>query len=438
MTRELYQIIVMRLCCAVAIIFIALTAIGAINNYTPVPFWDMWDGNVLFYTRILDGDVSAWWAQHVNHRTVFSNVLFYIDHKVFGGQNYFLIISHFVLLGLLVFWFRQMFLLDGQQKKLNHIQLAILSIIVVLLFSWIQMKNITWAFQSQMFAAHLIPAFSFYFLFKSHLNKNKPASHLTYLAATLVFGVVSAFTMMNGVLVLPLLVLFALCLRLRLVVTGVILLACIVTLKLYFTGYASPEGQGDMVQTFLSRPFDTLKFSFMLLGSPAYYMTGTGSEIAALIVGIVVAGLFTCFSLKLFVSRDLNPQFSVLIFVLFYEAATVFGIASGRLIHGFDQAFVSRYMTSSLFIWAVLIFSIAITFKSSFEKKPKFLFAYLLIPALLLPYQMKALDKNINPRFQMLGAALAVELNVQDAQQINNYIWPWMDVLYIIAERAQV
>ena len=138
---------------------------------------------------------------------------------------------------------------------------------------------------------------------------------------------------------------------------------------------------------------------------------------------------------RLFISNLNKTVFTSLVFILLYEAGTVVGIASGRLISGFNQALESRYMTSSLVIWALFIVMFAFGMKSYFEKRPNAILMFCVIPLLLLPYQSKTLDKNVNHRFQMLGAALAVEMNIKDEKQ-TGHIWPWVDSLFDMAGPA--
>jgi hypothetical protein len=54
--------------------FVVLAMIGGIVSYTPVPTWDMWDGYIAFYSGVTNGDYGWWWAQHNEHRLVFSKV----------------------------------------------------------------------------------------------------------------------------------------------------------------------------------------------------------------------------------------------------------------------------------------------------------------------------------------------------------------------------
>lgn len=418
-----------------AVLFLVLTVVGSINHYTPVPYWDMWDANVLFYTRLLDGDFPAWWTQHVNHRTIFSNVLFFIDHKFFNGHNVFLIVSHYVLMFGIVFWF-YLFSKELTDKASNQkLQMVTLAVIFSVIFSWIQYRNITWAFQSQMFAVHLIPLFSFFFLYKSSDPRLGWVRYILLFTLCIIFGVTSAFTMMSGIIVLPLMIVMAVFIKIRPVHILVLLFFAIISLKFYFTGYFEPVGQGDMIATLISNPIGTFKFAFMLLGAPAYYIFPIAKETMAMFFGILIALGFAWFLFKMFKSNSNKPIIICLVFVLLFEAATVFGISSGRLIHGFNQAFESRYMTTTLVIWALFILLLVNALKSFFEKKPSTILILSILPLLLLPSQIKSLDKNVSDRFQMLGAALAVELDVRDKEQ-TGYIWPWMDSLFEMAGPA--
>jgi hypothetical protein len=38
-----------------AVTFFILAVIGTIRNYSPVPFWDMWDGYIGFYLKVHAG-----------------------------------------------------------------------------------------------------------------------------------------------------------------------------------------------------------------------------------------------------------------------------------------------------------------------------------------------------------------------------------------------
>ena len=57
----------LRCCTALVAVIVGLAVVGAILSYSPVPYWDMWDGALYFFMQVQDGDHAAWWAQHNEH-----------------------------------------------------------------------------------------------------------------------------------------------------------------------------------------------------------------------------------------------------------------------------------------------------------------------------------------------------------------------------------
>ena len=60
-------------------LFVVSTILGTVRWFSPVPFWDMWEHTVRFYTDVLDGRWSAFWDQANEHRIVISYALFWLD-----------------------------------------------------------------------------------------------------------------------------------------------------------------------------------------------------------------------------------------------------------------------------------------------------------------------------------------------------------------------
>ena len=147
-----------------ALFYIVSVFIGAYRFYTPVPQGDMWQGYIEFFLRLMNGEYSAWWEQHNEHRPVFSRILFFLDLKYFNGLSLLLIPINLVFMialwiTLLIYAFKFLY---KETEKNNFYYFLIL--LTVFAFSWKQDENITWAFQSQFWAAYLFPLLSFYFL----------------------------------------------------------------------------------------------------------------------------------------------------------------------------------------------------------------------------------------------------------------------------------
>src|SRR5690554_6179984 len=147
---------------------LALAILGGARAYTPVPFWDMWEGTLPFYLDVQSGDKGIWWAQHNEHRIVLSRLLFWVDISVFKGAGLFLTIMNYVLAALAV----AVFLKIGRERWRSldptpqpsgawHGWLLGM-LLCVWLFHWMQWENFTWAFQSQFFPAQLVPLCALY------------------------------------------------------------------------------------------------------------------------------------------------------------------------------------------------------------------------------------------------------------------------------------
>ncbi|MBC7488878.1 MAG: hypothetical protein H7240_01460, partial [Glaciimonas sp.] len=135
-----------------SIIFVGLAIIGGIRAYSPIPFWDMWDGYLGFYVKVTSGDWSAWWAQHNEHRIVLARLFFWLDLAFFKGQGWFLIIVNYALQSMvcILFW---VIWKETKGEKNNWLGFFL----ICWLFWWIQKNNLEWGFQSQFILAQLLP-----------------------------------------------------------------------------------------------------------------------------------------------------------------------------------------------------------------------------------------------------------------------------------------
>ena len=175
-----------------ALFYVLTVLVGIFNNYSAVPFWDMWNGYLEFYTKAQNGEWYAWFAQHNEHRVFLSRILFWADIHFFDGASYFLIICNFLLM-IGIVWLFSKFIKDLFQEGVTKFYLF--GLIVVLMFSWIQDNNITWGFQSQFFLAYLVPLLAFYMLAR-YVDTNQ---NIYYIGALLV-GILSVFNAVKKVL----------------------------------------------------------------------------------------------------------------------------------------------------------------------------------------------------------------------------------------------
>lgn len=398
-----------------------------------VPYWDMWDGYLDFYMRVLSGDSSAWWYQHNEHRIVFSRILFWIDFTFFNGSINSLLIANLILASGLFFSFFFIIRKFYPLKVDKHIRFIFWGLSAILTFSWIQSGNFILGFQNQFFAAYLFPLICFLLLASS---KIKDSILLFFLAALV--GIISAGTMANGVLALPLLVVLSLNLNLNRFRISFLLILSIVILYLYFFHYKSPLGHSTVFDTVKNQPFNVIIYIITYLGGPLYYITGECSYFLVKIAGIFMIGSTIYLAFKSYFSSHPNrPFFFALLAFLFYVEMTAFITSGGRLVFGVQQCLQSRYMTPVLLGWAVTIILYSCFIPKHYFLHPLILVLFGLIPILFLPTQLKALENPGNYLFDQKIASLALELGIKDEKKIN-LVFPYTDWVIRISNKAKV
>lgn len=408
---------------AFSIVFVALALAGAVRAYSPVPFWDMWDGYLGSYVRSTSGDWSVWWAQHNEHRIVLARLIFWIDIAFFHGTGWFLILTNCLLLALVC----AVFLLAGRERLGGTIGF-IGYFLVAWLFSWSQEENLTWGFQCQFILAQLLPLAAFYLLHKSASVEDRS---FAYFCAATLLGFLALGTMANGVLALPLMTLYAVLVRLGWRRSGFLALLSIVSLSLYFYGYRAAPTHGSLGQALRENPGGLVQYVLLYLGGPFYYLGGSrGLWLPQIAASVLVVGFaaFSWFSLKH--PKQSTLQLALLTFVL-YVGGSALGTAGGRLLLGLEQALSSRYMTPALMAWAALFVLSAPFVLTRARKVGSALLLVLLV--LMLPHQLKALRSKHDLLFERSVAALALELGVKDQVQISS-IFPSAEAALSMAQ----
>ncbi|MBB1077547.1 hypothetical protein HUU62_24390 [Rhodoferax sp. 4810] len=402
-----------------SVCIVGFAIVGGIRNYTAVPHWDMWDGTLLFYSNIENGNYYDWWAQHNEHRIVLARLLFWIDYRFFGGLNVFLIIANYIIVGFsaFVFW---LILREVTEEKTVSSREAIFSLLMTSwLFLWAQENNLTVGFQSQFILAQLLPLCSLFWLAKSVTTGGRR----DFIIAC-IFGVLSAGAMANGVLALPLMFIYALLLKQGIARTSVLLLLAACTNTLYFYNYHSPTGHGHLFSSLLENPLGFFHFILLYLGSPFYFLLAQGSmgKVAAVIMGGLLIIGSAWLALKQLSNLKRSPIIFALLFFILYVGGSAFGTAGGRLIFGLDMALASRYTTPSIMAFSALFIALYVGTLNSFKgAKNKALVALVIaVCVLMLASQIKALKPMNNQLSERAVAALALDMDIKDDQFIGS------------------
>ena len=415
------------------VLMVGLAIIGAFRAYSPIPMGDSWDGNIAFYLNTLNGNWGAWWAQHNEHRIVLSKIFFWVNNHYFGGGNAFLVMVNFSCITISTYLFWRILRKIAETKEPSNEEICCGLFMTSWLFLWCQQENLLWEFQNQFILAQLLPLAALFWLYKSKASKRN-----FFIAC--IFGIASAVSMANGILALPLMVVYSALVKqsLKRTIFLSLLAASLVTLYLY--QYQSPSHHSTLLQSLRKQPLELLQYFLYYLGSPFRYLFHL--KFLALIAGIFMVGASIYMGIRAFVQKN-----ELLLFLMLFNSyviASALGTASGRVIFGVDQAFASRYTTPALMAWAALFLAflpniLKLLHHTCFDKNHKKNIVLLIMSALLiLGVQLKTLGSHAQSHWMRNVGALALAMQVNDKKQIQEIAGPSEAILEIAKPAANL
>jgi hypothetical protein len=420
------------------VLMIGLALFHGWKTFSSIPFGDTWNGYIEFLYLSSQGEAWRWWAQHNEHRILLSRIFYWMDAELFGGLGISLILINYLLLFVTAFFYCHVTSLLNKNNESNY-KFLIFLLIISLCFSWIQNENIIWAFQSHFFMAQLFPLIAFYFTGRAI----QPGINRFNFFISCFFGVLSAGTLANGVLALPLMTFYALLAKQELKKIFVYLFLSILVNLIYFYDYYSPANHGSFIASLKTDPVGILNYTLMYLGSPFFHLTGGYLNIEySRYIALAAGSFFSLVSILLFVSKvakneTKNINFFLLIFII-YVGGTAIGTAGGRLLFGLDQALSSRYTTPAIFGWLALLCLISpwlTSLRSSFRYSNSIVFSIILL--LLLIYQLAALKIPRVNSYDRYISGLALSLGVKDSAQIEK-IYPSSEFALQMTEKMKL
>ncbi|MFM0559295.1 hypothetical protein [Paraburkholderia sediminicola] len=327
---------------ALAGLVIASTIFGAVHYFSSIPFEDQWDAYIGFFHSLADGHLQAWWNPQMEHRIVFSRLLFWLDGKVFGGLNIFSIVATFALMvGLcacIAYESRRQFLAKREW-------VTAVAILFGLMFLWVQNDNFTSGFQNQFVAVYL-------FALLGYAQFSKIGDHRNLrIAIALLCGILSALSMANGLAALFVMSAQAILMRrpLREIVTVTLIGAAVAAI--YMHGQTIPVLPVDPAMAHVHLPI--LRFFFVFLGSPVVFISK--SNLVAGIFGFLTFCAFASLVTYLYFTRKISAYHAFLIAGYGFVVASGIGASHGRWMLGFDAARTSRYTTPALLGYVLLL-----------------------------------------------------------------------------------
>ena len=399
--------------------FLLATGVAAWRAYTPVPIWDMWH-SIGFLADASEGaGWPVWWEQVNEHRIALSRGLFWIDNVAFGGTFVFLVAVNYLLAvsGAATLYAY----LRARAGRMTYGQ-AVGSLVVVVawLLSWLQQENLSWAFQSQFFLAQLLPLMGFYSLYRS----TQDGAPQAWFTAACAMGALSIATMISGIMALPMMVLYALVMRMSWRRLSVLLALTVVCLAAYLWDYVSPVAHSSVLGTLRKNPIGMLQYMLQYLGAPFQLLVKSPKQVW---IGQCFGLLFIVLTLRQLVPALRAPrahalELSLLTFIAFI-AGIAFATAGGRMWFGVESSLSSRYTTPTMMAWtaiAILYWPALIALRGKARTLAVSLLIVLL--ALMMAVQIRGTRRSELPHLRMMGA-LSLVLGVHDARRISLLVW---------------
>ncbi len=335
-----------------AVLLAGLGALAAsvyitVSTYSALPLWDEW---ALFdHLATHPGWSWTWlWAQHNEHRILVPKLFFLADVHLFGGTQVFLLASIFATQLL------QVALLSFSVWKLGGMRgsawRAATGLIAYCILCPTQQENLTSGFQLQfVLPAAMATLAMLSFLFVAREPQQRARLLLLWLA--IAAATVATWSLANGMLLWPLLLLAALLLASTRSTWLLLWLFSAANIGLYLYHYRRPSPTSGVLPS-VHALGNFLGFVAIYFGST--FVRHSSGRIA-LIVGAagLCAGLIVVVrSLLQRGTRSLLALELSLLMLLCIATAVI--TASGRLNLGLEEATASRYQTFALLYWCSL------------------------------------------------------------------------------------
>lgn len=397
-------------------IYVASYAIYQTYIYhTAIPQWDEW--RVLSnYKSMLDGKtslISFLWSLHNEHRVLVPRIILIGDIHLFNGA---VVLPKLIMFLAIALHLAVFVILLVQHVEASQLLRFFLSCgIAVIFFSSQQLENYVRGFNNQVFLVTLFTTLSLYCIYGAKLSYSRGQNEVKgqfFALGSVVFAVLSTYSMASGVLTWPLLIFYAWYIGIRRSLLMLILVAGIATVATYLWQFTIPSYHSDPFQS-IFHIRQVIIFSLMFLGN-IVGMFGPQASFVTGLIGLLILGLIIYGHVA---QRKSISDVSMLLVLIALSAVLVsYLVALGRL--KFDASLSSRYVTFTAPFWASVI-TLAFSSPKRFGLKlglSRMLFVMLtasLISAIVIRQDyMKQFGEN--ERIQYEKGGMALFLGVRD------------------------
>ena len=312
-----------------------------VTAYSPVPYADFW-GQLPFVERAYGGDlrITDFWVQANEHRILLPRIQFLIDYRLFDGTYVFLFSAIAVSCLALAATFGAAAWLETRDGLLAWGTFCVSAIATM---SPVGRENLWWAYQVQ-----FVQVFLFATIAVLAVVVAARRGSIGWTAACAVAAVAATYSMANGLLVWPIVLVLAVMLGLGRRVTTALGAAGALTVFSYLW-HIEFDTHGS-----LSDPAGVLAYTCVYLGSILRDLESTAAAGVLGGVGIALLAWLVVLAWRRRSRPTVAMPFAVGVGV--FVLLTALQTAVGRLDQfGVSQALSSRYTIASFTFWLALL-----------------------------------------------------------------------------------
>lgn len=387
-------------------------------TYSPLPFSDGW---VQIFSSRAGEDPLSWqwlWRLHNEHRLILPKLFLVGDLRLFHATQVSLLTSIFVIqLLLLVLLGWSMRVLGGWRGSWWRSGAGLAAFC---LFCPTQWENFVWGFQTCFVLPGLFATLSFLglLLYSVRWRETDKRGAWKFLLLSVIAALGATYSLANGNLLWPLLLVAALLLRLPLAAALSYGISGAISTALYLHNYVRPP-QNSNPAVSIQSPLKLLQYLTIYFGS-TWVRENTALVLPVLLgaAGLALAAVFLWRGRR--VEPRMRPFQLQLLLILLFCVGTGFLTALGRVSSGDMQAFSSRYQTIALLFWCCLGLLLLGTCFASHSRTLSVLMqtallAVLLRGAVLARFPLRDAREHA---FQLHAAAVALQMEVNDSKQL--------------------
>ena len=322
------------------------------TSHSVVPISDEWQEIDVVATAPHHRPPISWlWTQHNEHRVVFYRLLLLADIHLFHGKHWISFVSIFaVQCGFLILLARLLFL-GGCGGTLTR---SLTGLAAFCLFCPSQWENFMWAFQISFFLPGFFLVLALLCLLRHQQVDSSQRVQNVDLGLSILGASAATYSNGNGVVVWPILLMFAVMLGAKLKTLAIYVVAGGVLIGSYLYHYASPSYHTSPWYS-VRHPLAILEYATKYMGVilPPWVklrdLVAVSTGTFGLLAGVVAAFLvLTRFQWK-------KAYIVTLLGLMLFSLATALITALGRVGVGVDQAYQSRYQTFNLLFWFAVV-----------------------------------------------------------------------------------